>query len=76
MKSIFGLQDSGRESVIGWNLDLLKKSTFLDTDYLMMTTIEAYSQYRYLQESPKTPTYFWITTKIPGLWILAVKAGN
>jgi hypothetical protein len=53
----------GRESVIGWNFDLLKKSTFLDTDYLMMTTIEAYSQYRYLQESPKTPTYFWITTR-------------
>jgi hypothetical protein len=29
-----------------------------------MATIEAYSQHRYPQESPKTPTYFWITTRL------------
>jgi hypothetical protein len=48
----------GGESVIGWNLDLLETSTFPDTDYLRMATIEGCTQYRYPQESPKTPTYF------------------
>jgi hypothetical protein len=56
----------GGESVIGWNLDLLETSTFLDTDYLRMATIEGCTEYRYPQESPKTPTYFWTTTLIRG----------
>jgi hypothetical protein len=50
--------------LIGWNLNILQKSTLLDKDYLRATTIEAWEQYRYPKASSKTPTYFWITTVI------------
>jgi hypothetical protein len=39
-------------------LDLPQKSTLLDTDYFRTDTIEAFSQYRYPQASPKNSNRF------------------
>jgi hypothetical protein len=48
----------GREPVMGWNSDLLQKSTLLDNDYFRINNIEACSQYRYQQASSKNSNLF------------------